>query len=359
MQRMAKAALMVSGISLASLIGTNAFAAAWYVPNNVRMVQKSNTDTNGRVYGSIQSAINSISNASATNPYVVKIMPGVYNETVTLKPYVSLEGSGRETTVIKANVNNIDFDTCTAGTVLMAANSSIKNLKVVNAAPDAGNSNLAAAVVFNNVEATAEQVNILVGDDAVYSARNNGVCTVGESGHAILNDVNIEIHNQGGDSNAILTVSDGSMTINNSRLIGSTTGGAESNTQVVDCTSAVNWTGTALITNSYIESKVIGSGGEGNHYSGLYLNDCTATVSNTIVMINNAPGDGYGVTAGNLPYTLTNLQVYVPENSTAVGNWAGAPGKIANSMLGGSISDFTDLKLINNFDQNFNPIANQ
>ena len=172
--------LMMTGAAAAAvLLGTGVFAAAWNVPNNVRVVQKSNTDTTGRIYGTVQAAINSITNASASNRYVVRIMPGIYNEVVTLKPYVELVGSSRENTVITSAVNNVDFDTCTNGTVLMANNSAIRNLKVVNNAPDGGSMNLAAAVVLNNVAAEIENVNILVGSDSMYGGRNNGVCAVG------------------------------------------------------------------------------------------------------------------------------------------------------------------------------------
>lgn len=49
---------------------------------------------------SIQAAINGITDASATKPYLVKVEPGVYTEQVTLKAFVDLEGSGRDRTII-------------------------------------------------------------------------------------------------------------------------------------------------------------------------------------------------------------------------------------------------------------------
>lgn len=359
MRKTGKAVLVLSSISLASLISATAFAAAWQVPTNVRMVQKSNSDTTGRVYGTIQAAINSIgSSATATNPYVVKVGPGVYNETVTMKPYVDVVGSGRGNTIIKAAVINSGFDTCTAAPVLMASNSSLKDLKVVNNTAGAGDDNLAAGVIFNNIKATAENIDILVGDDAIHTGRSNGVCIVGASGHAVLNDVNIETHNNSGDSNAVLTIEDGSMTITNSKLVGMMSG-SPSGTHVVDCYGGVAMTGTASITNTYIESTWIGSGGEGGYYSALWLNDCTATVANSNVKLNNPAGDGIGLDSGSLPFTLTNVQLNVPAGSTAVQTW-GNSGKIANSLIGGAITgDTTNLKLINNYDQNFNPVANQ
>ena len=50
-------------------------------------------------------AINSVTTASAANPFVVKVMPGVYDlgtSSLQMKEYVYLEGSGEDSTVITA-----------------------------------------------------------------------------------------------------------------------------------------------------------------------------------------------------------------------------------------------------------------
>jgi len=48
----------------------------------------------------IQKTINSITDASASKPYLVHVPPGVYNEEITMKAYVSLKGSGIDSTII-------------------------------------------------------------------------------------------------------------------------------------------------------------------------------------------------------------------------------------------------------------------
>ena len=84
--------LNVSGsnsVDLSSLQGSGSG------PSNVLWVAK-----NGGDYTSLQTALDSITNASEYTPYLVRVAPGVYTETVTMKPYVDIEGSGEGITTI-------------------------------------------------------------------------------------------------------------------------------------------------------------------------------------------------------------------------------------------------------------------
>lgn len=75
----------------------------WSIPDNIRIVQSTAVD-NVRVFSTIQSAINSITNASSTNPYQIKVMPGTYSTQFTLPSYVSLTGSDKESTIINVPI---------------------------------------------------------------------------------------------------------------------------------------------------------------------------------------------------------------------------------------------------------------
>jgi len=89
-------------------------------PGNVVIVARSNGD-----FTSIQAAINSITAASAGNPYLVWVAPGWYNEAVTLKPYVHLQGAGQGVTFIQAAAPN--------GAVLtLSSNTTVRDLSVSN-----------------------------------------------------------------------------------------------------------------------------------------------------------------------------------------------------------------------------------
>ena len=86
--------------------------------------------TSGGDYASPVEAMNSITDASESNPYLVKIMPGVYNigsNSVQMKPYVDIEGSGENTTKIIGNM-----DSSISGVVVGASNSEIRFLTLKN-----------------------------------------------------------------------------------------------------------------------------------------------------------------------------------------------------------------------------------
>ena len=94
----------------------------------------------GGDYSNPVSALNAIGTtlpaASASNRYLVKITPGVYNVTtpVNLQPFVDLEGSGVRTTVLRGNIDWMSGgDTVgVQGVVNAASRSEIRNLTVRN-----------------------------------------------------------------------------------------------------------------------------------------------------------------------------------------------------------------------------------
>lgn len=74
----------------------------------------------------IQEVVDAIDNASSTNPYVVQLGIGTYDERVVLKPYVSLMGMGRGISVIRPTTAG-----ATSNVVSMATGCKLKNLSAV------------------------------------------------------------------------------------------------------------------------------------------------------------------------------------------------------------------------------------
>jgi hypothetical protein len=103
---------------------------------NVKIVAKSGGD-----FTTITAALNSITDASTTNRYLVYVAPGVYTETVTMKQYVDIEGAGELTT----RITQAGSASNTTGTLLGANNAELRFLTVVNTG-----GNAYATAIFNN-----------------------------------------------------------------------------------------------------------------------------------------------------------------------------------------------------------------
>jgi hypothetical protein len=82
----------------------------------------------GGDYTSVQAAIDSIADASTDNPYLVRVAPGEYSETVTMKRYVHLQGAGQEVTIITSNGSLPPSQ----ATLVLASDVSLRDLTVGN-----------------------------------------------------------------------------------------------------------------------------------------------------------------------------------------------------------------------------------
>jgi hypothetical protein len=325
------------------------------------VVAKSGGDTTSPI-----SALANISDASAAKPYLVKVMPGVYDlgaASLVLKPYVYLEGSG-DSSVITSRAENADSSTCAVGTVNMANNSSLTDIKVVNAGITTGAVNFAAGVAFNNVKATLDRVTVVTGSDTVENMRNVAVCSQGVDGFGILNNVNLESHvGGGGHANVAQQTRNSSMRITNSRLVGTSDSGA---VHVVNCHTngdglpydEETTTSKVTILNSYIESNILSSVSGDSHFYD--LSACRETKVFNTVMVGNGGTYRVGVTSGNRNITIANSEMYFYPSEGTGFEWGNLDGiaQISNSLIPGTINDLTNVKLFNNYDENLNPIPN-
>jgi len=88
--------------------------------HNVIVVAKSGGD-----FTSVQKALNSITDNSPINHYLIWVAPGIYNETVTMKQYVDIEGAGEMATRIINTTSGLY-----GATLLGASNAELRYLTV-------------------------------------------------------------------------------------------------------------------------------------------------------------------------------------------------------------------------------------
>jgi hypothetical protein len=133
---------------------------------NVVVVAKSGGD-----YTGVQSAIDGIADAAADNPYLVWVAPGVYSETVTMKPFVHLQGAGREATVITSTASYSGNWPPTQATLILASDASLRDLTVGNGGVGETNVALLATVGVTRTlvaEVTARAVGGGENDTAIF-----------------------------------------------------------------------------------------------------------------------------------------------------------------------------------------------
>lgn len=135
-------------------------------------------------------ALNGITNASATKRYVIKLEPGIYDlgsTELVMKPYVDIEGSGQQATVIQGVGNNDPFFTA----VVEAAHSAeIRNLQIKSMGQGYG-----ASIPLLIVQADTSVRDVTIISDG--ATANWGIRHY--SSTAKLDGVNIKV--QGGSSN--------------------------------------------------------------------------------------------------------------------------------------------------------------
>jgi pectin methylesterase-like acyl-CoA thioesterase len=105
--------LFLSVVLAFGLLCTSVYAGPtykWNIPDNVRIVQKDNVD-DVRIFATIQAAADSITDSSVDTPYIIKVMPGIYNENVVLPSYTTLKGSGRENTILRCSASGWGIQT--------------------------------------------------------------------------------------------------------------------------------------------------------------------------------------------------------------------------------------------------------
>ncbi|MDY7080245.1 MAG: hypothetical protein SXV54_25465 [Chloroflexota bacterium] len=166
------------------------YAARSGGPENVVTVAKSGGD-----YTSVQAAVDSIGDAAADNAYLVWIAPGVYSETVTLKPHVHLQGAGQTATVITSTVSN-ETSPIIQGTLVLTTSTSLRDLTVGNSGVLTYNAALLA--LDDTTQTLVADVTVLARGNS--ASGNQAIYLTGPGTGATLLDVTALAENDSGSN---------------------------------------------------------------------------------------------------------------------------------------------------------------
>ncbi len=195
----------VDGLDVANLASSfgdvGCSACADFQLQNLIHVAKSGGD-----YTSVQAALDSITDAALDNPYLVWVVPGEYSETVTMKPYVHLQGAGQEVTIITSNGSLPPSQ----ATLVLASDVSLRDLTVGNSGAGIQNvALLASAGVTRTLVADVTvrahgggEVNFAILIDSGAGVRLQQVTALGENGsrynYGLFNDIGAAATLRGG-----------------------------------------------------------------------------------------------------------------------------------------------------------------
>lgn len=237
----------------------------------------------GKTFSTIQAAINSITDAKLQKQYVVQIGPGTYNEVVTCKPYVFLQGAGAGATVVMAPASATQID---KGTIKGASNSAVQNMSIVSTGTTFGS--WATAVDCNAAVNFDIEYCGLEADNGAAGPEGANLCTLAIDYSAIGggSQVNIAystiIADGGAQPVGLLSFAKGFVGITDSKIIAKNAGvswGAASNGG-----STINLYACTVSGTMSLELP----DGAGSHIT---AKDCqlTGPYSPGVVIVNNAP----------------------------------------------------------------------
>ena len=272
---------------------------------NVVTVAKANGD-----YSDPVAALAGIIDASASNPYLIVIAPGVYTVTsaLVMKPWVDIAGSGQEVTFIKGPISSTSADATSA--IISGMNAAeLSDLTVENTG---GNS--FSIAIFNYYS----------------SVRLMRVTAIAGGG-----TINYGIYNRPNSSPTMtqLTV---------------TASGGTSNYGIYN-----NHYSSPTMT----QVTVTASGGTDNNYGIYNLDHCQSSMMMVTATASGGTGDNYGV------YNWDTTAAPFIENSFLKGTTSGVrigsdSTRIVNTRIEGGVSgDIGGTQCLGTYDQNLNNVG--
>jgi len=259
-------------------------------------------------------AMNSITDATATNPYLVKIMPGVYElgtTTLPTKSFVDIEGSGESVTKIKAQ----DIAVTLHGTNVEIRNISIESVGGVE-----------SIAVSNQTTATKLSYVTLIASGGT----SRSISFKGWGGGGLTTFSHVTIIANGGENTAYgiygvtqnITINDSSISVDGSNTIG-----------ISALLYSFEMNNTTVISNGTTSSTGLNFWQSGNPYSTVKIKGSTVK-NNAVVYPNDA-------------------------KAIFIGDYTGSIGIAYTQIVGGITNNgaYSTLSCVGNYDVNYAPVT--
>ncbi len=277
-------------------------------------------------YATINAALSSITDNDFHNHYLIKVAPGRYNEKITMKPYVDIEGSGINQTWIESDGGSTGIN---AATVVGAINAELRLLTVGSHASWADPDNAFALGILHHTE-----------------------------GMFLLTDVEIDAaHATGGDCTGIY-IRNGQYRITADRILIKSTCGDTAKSY------GIYTNGNIRLNNSRIRATSTGS----KSSTALYSAGTTATHNKTEIwnseLTGYISGGGTGIARGidnsdgdiTMRHSLVDAGVTDPDSAAIYNN--GGDTDLATSQIIGNIKNISGtLRCVYLYDNAFNEVT--
>ncbi|MBN1315643.1 MAG: hypothetical protein JXA42_09255 [Anaerolineales bacterium] len=265
---------------------------------NVIVVAKQGGD-----YATVQGALDSIDDNSASNPYLVWVAPGVYTGTVAMKSYVDIQGAGDEITTIASE----GFSDSLTGAVVGAANAALSHLSIRNT----GGSSFAIGLYnAGNSDLTVSDVSVHVSGG---STNNIGFYNKDGGAGLTVKDSTVYLDNETGSASAFITSnSTGEHYLNLFNVRITAIEGAAGNYTGISGSGSVG--GVAVVNADNITIDIETTGfvtGVSSHHN------CQLNVENSYVKVTGGTSKGIGISVG----TNTVVSMVDVENSQIISSY--------------------------------------
>jgi len=268
--------------------------------------------------------VNGITDNSETNPYLIKVGPGIYDlgtGSLQMKEYVDIEGSGENTTVITGHIDNQN-----SGVVKGANNTEIRFLTVQNTGGD-------WAIAISNASASPKITNVTASGSG--GTHNYGVYNTSSPPRM----TNVTASASGGSGSSNLAVYNYSSSPTMTNVTASASGGTYNY-------GVYNYSSPPTMTN------VTASGSGGTYSYGVFNYSSYPTITNVTASASGGTNN-YGVYSTGTGIIMIHNSVIIGSTNT-LWNGTNTTTRVANTKLsGGPVSNSGTLTCAGVYDENY------